>query len=214
MIFTFRAVSFFFVRILCDAHARTMATQIFHLELSRILIFFFFFFSSTYVLRRVNRLHIIVATRSGEVGGAGAGQVTGGPAGLEVEAAGDGVDVEEFAGEVEAGESFGPHGAGVHFGQGDAAGRDELVLVGVAALEGKAALREGVAQGGELLGVDPGPRGLAVDDVGHEELPESFGHGVREGPFLRRRHDLRRVVSFVRGQLFECVLRTQVGKGV
>ena len=37
------------------------------------------------------------------LGDGGAGEVAGGPGGLEVEAAGDAVDVEDFAREVESG---------------------------------------------------------------------------------------------------------------
>ena len=60
--------------------------------------------------------------------------MSGGPSGLEVEAAGDAVDVDAFAGEVEAGNDAAFHGLEVDAPAVDAAAGDELVFVGCLAI--------------------------------------------------------------------------------
>ena len=121
-----------------------------------------------------------------------AGEVGGGPGGLEVEAAGDAVDVEDFAGEVEAGDEAACHGFEVDVAEVDAATGDELVFVHAFAVDGEGAgtefLGEAAGEGAREVGpAEFGEVGVERGEGGFDEgFPEAGGDvelGVVEEAF-------------------------------
>lgn len=107
-----------------------------------------------------------------------AGDIAGGPGGLEIEPAREPVDVEQFAGGVEAWDEAAFHGAEVDLGEADTAAGDEFILVEAFAEDGEGGAVELLGEGVGLGAGEVGPA-LVRWEFGraHEEFPESAGQG-------------------------------------
>ena len=101
----------------------------------------------------------------------------GRPRGLEIEAASDAVEVNAFADKVEARGAAALHGAEIDGVALDAAGGDELVLVGGLAFGLEAGGLEGVGQGaGGGFGKLAPSREVGDFAGGDEALPQAAGN--------------------------------------
>ena len=110
--------------------------------------------------------------------------MSGGPGGLEVEAAGDAIDIEDLAGEVEAGDGLALHRFELDVIERDATAGYEFVFIKAFTGDLKFGAHQFLDEAVGLGAGEIGPRGIVFDSGSEAHvLPKAAGDALNEAAF-------------------------------